>query len=415
MNGPGSAWSRAAVSLACGVGLALAACEALINADFDAKHARRSNEAESAAGGAAGASDGAEPPVVAGRQGLEEPEPAANANAGAAGGAAPDAASPLSGVRRLDARGSDSAVVSRRPGLLDLFVVSDGRIAFHRYDGQGWSAPEYLGGPQADAPTSPIATVAAAFNPDRIEVFAIGEDGSIYHWYSSAGADAVEWFGPEYLAVAGPARPSGGIAATSWQPARLDAFWIRPSGNLGHLWIQDGNGAVESGDDDSIFYLRPLEPVAWASRIKVVSSAIGRLDIFMLAASGRSLLHHWHITDGSFWGSPQRPHSEQLVIGHWNDGAGVLDGLAAANVRQGLDLFLRFRGARHELRRLRYRDGAWATPAIGEPMPQLEALGLSSVPTIFDALSWSPPALDLFGADADGRLLDVWLDEYQSP
>jgi hypothetical protein len=398
-------------------GLGLAACETLIGADFDAQHGRHADEPMSQAGCAAddaqctaGATGG-----LAG--GASEPMPVLSLGGSVdVGGADAGTGDTGAGTRRLDARGIDAALVSRRPGLLDLFVVTDGRIAFNRYDGRVWSAPEYLGGPDASAPTSRLAAVAATFNPDRIDVFAVGEDGSIYRWHSSAGAGAVEWSAPQYLSFAGPARPSGGIAVASWQPQRLDAFWICPSGNLGHFWSWQDRPVVESGDDESVFYLRPIAPVAWRSQIKAVSSARGRLDIFMLAGTGRALLHHWHVLqDESFWGAPQRPHAEQLITGDPHDVDGVLDDLAVANVREGLDVFLRFRGTRGALRRLRLRDGAWATSPVGESMPQLEALGVHVLPTIFDASSWSPPALDIFGADRDGRVVDVWLGDYQSP
>lgn len=411
-----SEWPRisgrvAALSLS---GLGLLACETLLGADFDAMHARRSDEPMSRAGGAADDTEGGTGVAGGPSGGASGPMPVPSlAGSVAAGGAgAGDAGA---GAGRLDARGTDAALVSRRPGLLDLFLVTDGRIAFHRYDGNVWSAPEYLGGPDASAPTSRLAAVAATFNPDRLDVFAVGEDGSIYRWYSSAGAGAIEWSPAEYLAFAGPARPSGGIAVASWQPQRLDAFWICPSGNLGHYWSWRDYPVVESGDDESVFYLRPIAPVAWQSQIKAVSSALGRLDIFMLAGSGRALLHHWHVSqDGSYWGAPQRPHAEQLITGDPNDVDGVLDDLAVANVREGLDVFLRFRGTRSGLRRLRHRDGAWATSPVGESVPQLEALGVHALPTIFDALSWSAPALDIFGADRDGRVVDVWLGDYHT-
>jgi hypothetical protein len=399
-----------------GAGLGLASCERLLGADFDAKHERRSNERANDAGcvvagaGCADDSSGG----VAGDASDPMLDPTHGGSAGV-GSAASAAGAAQAGTRRLAARGTDAAAVSRRPGQLDLFVVTDGSIAFHRFDGHVWAAPEYLGGPGASAPTSPLAAVGAAFNPDRIDVFAVGEDGAIYRWYSSAGAGPVEWSSPEYLAFAGPARPSGGIGVASWQPQRLDAFWICPSGNLGHFWSYRDNWVIETGDDESVFYLRPIAPVAWQSQIKVVSSALGRLDIFMLAASGRGLLHHWHVSqDASFWGAPQRPHAEQLITGDPHDPAAVLDELAVANVREGLDLFLRFRGARSDLRRLRYRDG-WATSPVGESLPQLKALGVDALPAIFDAASWAPPALDIFGADADGRVVDVWLGDYRTP
>lgn len=432
LSGPRGLVSSGAVVLA---GLGLAACQSLIGADFDAAHERGSDQSSGAGCGAGGAGCGDAGAFGAGRAGASEPhEPGGRGGAttgdsgggtsggrgddGSIGGAPPTGANPdlHSGTRRLDAHGTDVAVVSRRPGLLDVFAVSGGRIAFNRYDGQQWSPAEYLGGPDASVPTARLSAVAAAFNPDRIDVFAVGEDGSVYHWHSSPSAGALEWFGPEYLASACPARPSAGIGVASWGLQRIDAFWICPSGSLGHVWGSgDALTNIETGDDESIYYLRPPAPVAWASRIKVVSSAFGRLDLFMLSASGRGLLHHWYtLQENSYWGPPQRPNAELLITGTPGDGA-VLDGLVVANGREGLDLFLRFRAARSELRRLRYRGGAWATPAPGEAMPELDALGAARLPSIFDTLSWSPPALDIFGADADGRIIDVWLGDYHSP
>jgi hypothetical protein len=67
---------------------------------------------------------------------------------------------------------------------------------------------------------------ACSWGPDRIDVFARGADGGLWHrWYEPAG-----WQDWERLPVSIASDP----AATSWGPNRIDVFGRGQDGQLVH-------------------------------------------------------------------------------------------------------------------------------------------------------------------------------------
>ncbi|MBA2465479.1 MAG: hypothetical protein H0V42_10975, partial [Nocardioidaceae bacterium] len=83
--------------------------------------------------------------------------------------------------------------VLRAPGTLDLFSVDGETSGLRRWflDADGWRSedlsPTPAGRKLAGRPT------AVSFAPDRLDVFAVREDGVPVHW----GWDGTTWFGPE--------------------------------------------------------------------------------------------------------------------------------------------------------------------------------------------------------------------------
>jgi Repeat of unknown function (DUF346) len=73
-------------------------------------------------------------------------------------------------------RTKDIAVASWGPDRLDVFGLGTDNSMYHQaWDGHTWSAWEPRGGTFNSAPA------VASWGPDRLDVFGLGTDNSMYH------------------------------------------------------------------------------------------------------------------------------------------------------------------------------------------------------------------------------------------
>ncbi|MDQ6700898.1 MAG: hypothetical protein M3Z36_12030, partial [Acidobacteriota bacterium] len=119
---------------------------------------------------------------------------------------------------------SEPVAVSWGPDRLDVFAIfRDGALWHKWWDGQIWNEWESLGGSSSTGGTFIGSPSAVSWSKDRLDVFAVGGDGLVYHFWWSAQT----WAGPELLNS--PPMTSG-PTAISIAPNRLDVF--APGSNL---------------------------------------------------------------------------------------------------------------------------------------------------------------------------------------
>ncbi len=240
-------------------------------------------------------------------------------------------------------------------GRLDVFARGlDGQLWHRGYEG-GWASWEALGGGLTSAPA------VASWGTGRLDVFIRGLDGQLWHrGYNGA------W---------GPWEPLGGgftsaPAVASWASGRLDVF-IRGLDN--QLWHRGYNGAWG-----------PWEPLGGGltSAPAAASWGPGRLDVFARGLDGQL----WHRGYEGGWAS-------------WEPlGGGLTSAPAAESWASGrLDVFVR--GLDGQLWHRGY-DGAWASwERLGG--------GLSSAPAV---ASWAEQRLDVFVRGLDNQLWHLAYD-----
>ncbi len=133
---------------------------------------------------------------------------------------------------------SEASVVSWGPGRLDVFARgSDFTLRHRATDGTRWLTDwENLGESLASPPS------AVAWGPDRLDVFAVRRsDGSLIHrWW-----DGSIWNDWESLAVADKPKVTfvAAPSAASTAPGRLDVFALGSDGVLYHFAYADGTWA----------------------------------------------------------------------------------------------------------------------------------------------------------------------------
>ena len=248
---------------------------------------------------------------------------------------------------------SQPVAVSWGPNRIDVFAMGDDSALYHRWwDGSSWGGWESLGGVLESPPA------AVSWAPNRLDIFAKGEDSALYHrWW-----DGSSWGGWESLGGVLQSPP----IAVSWAPNRLDIFAKGTDSALYHRWW-DGSSW---GGWESLGGVLMGTPAgtAWDT---------DRLDIFAVG-SDRALYHHWW--DGSSWGG-------------WESLGGVLTGDPAVVSwnRNRLDVFARgVDGACYH----RWWDGSsWGG---------WESLGGICGP--ITATSWAPNRIDLFTVGTDSAV-----------
>jgi hypothetical protein len=123
---------------------------------------------------------------------------------------------------------------------------------------------------------------AVSWAPGRLDVFAVGGDQQLKHWWWDGN-----WGGPQDL---GGNMRAESVSAVSWAPGRLDIFAVENGSGQLLTWAWDGNwhGPVRLGGNMN------------AEGVSAVSGGPGRLDVFGVQAGPGQLLRWWW--DGKWHG-----------------------------------------------------------------------------------------------------------------
>jgi hypothetical protein len=255
------------------------------------------------------------------------------------------------------------SVVSWGANRLDAFAIGfDGNLYHRWWDGSSWGGPENLGG--GNLINSPSAVSWAA---NRLDVFAVGSDGNLYHkWWDGSG-----WGGPENLGGGNLINSPSGV---SWAANRLDVFAVGSDGNLYHKWWDtSGWGGPENLSGGNL--INSPSAVSWATN---------RLDVFAVGSDG-SLYHKWW--GGSSWGGPENLGGSNLI----NSPSGV------SWATNRLDVFAV--GSDGILYHTWWGGSSWGGP---------ENLGGGNLVNSPSVASWATNRLDVFAVGSDGNLYHKW-------
>jgi spore germination protein YaaH len=227
----------------------------------------------------------------------------------------------------------------------------------------GW---ESLGGVLTSGPT------AAAWGPNRLDVFGRGADGQLWHRWRDGGS-----WGP-WERIGGQLAVGTSPAAVSWGPNRVDVVVTGTDHGLWHAWW---DGTAWRGWE-------PLGGVLTASPA-VASRGPGILDI-LARGSDAGIWHKWW--DGAAWGG-------------WEGHGGISNGAPAATSRGGGTLDVVVRGS---------DDGLWHEWWDGARWVRWEALGgrLASAPA---TASWGGARMDVVALSPTGDLLQLYWQGQWSP
>lgn len=209
-------------------------------------------------------------------------------------------------------------------GTLESFCVA-GNVPYHTYNTtNGWIPWTSMGGGVVD--------LAVATNTDgRIELFAAGTDGALYHNYQKIPNGATGWSGWLKIGGSGMTKVAVGIDANgtlepfaisgttlyhSWNGAN---GWVAPASLGGAItdlatikWTTDGHlevvGVGTGGDIRHIYQLAPNGTTGWSawfslggtgmSRVATAINADGSPEIFTIGSGGAPCHDYW---TGSAW------------------------------------------------------------------------------------------------------------------
>jgi hypothetical protein len=188
---------------------------------------------------------------------------------------------------------ADMRPLTRR---LDVFAIDNPEGAFGPRTLQHWwingddapSGPERLGGRLWDVP--PCAVVRQA-GTSTLDVLAISDTGTLQHWSYANG-----WHGP--VSRGGNLANGAGPAAVSWGGDRLDVFAIGADQTMQHWWV---NGDEWNGPEQL------LGATLEAGTPAAVSRAPGSVEVFATqvpqAPFAPRHVHWW--TSNAGWSQPQ--------------------------------------------------------------------------------------------------------------
>jgi hypothetical protein len=166
------------------------------------------------------------------------------------------------------------SLVKQDANRMDAFAIgSDGNLYHWVWDG-AWHARENLGGGNLiNAPS------AVSWGAGRVDAFAVNEDGNLFHWPNEPGASGLQNLGGGYL--------TNSPSAVSWGAGRIDVFAVGFDGSLYHFWnttlssTQHWSGPEYRGGTNLV------------GPPKAISQAPDTLEIFTNGSDGHAYSHQW--------------------------------------------------------------------------------------------------------------------------
>ncbi len=178
--------------------------------------------------------------------------------------------------------------------------------------------------------------------PGSMELWFIGEDGSVWDWYWYEGG-SWETF---RLAPPGSASPTGGIAAVSRIPTSMELWYVASNGSV-HDWNW------YQGSIWQTFQLAPLNSAIPTGEITAVSRIPTSMELWYVAPDGS--VHDWYWYQGSNW------QTFQLAP----PGSASTTGGIAAVSRIPTSMELWYVGAGESLNDWNWYEAAVAAPGAG--------------------------------------------------
>jgi CubicO group peptidase (beta-lactamase class C family) len=186
------------------------------------------------------------------------------------------------------------------PGRIDVFVVnSDGRLAV--FTGElagGWTVPiQYVTEVGFAPPGSPISVSAHFGVQGRTDVFVVGNDGSLWGFWTTGGGDWSE-AGVSPISNPGIALPGASVAASQHFGVadQTDVFVIDTHGEL-RVFSSDASGRWTNSPPDITYtgFASPGAEIAVCQHFGTPD----RTDLYVVDASG-NLLVRW-TQGGKLW------------------------------------------------------------------------------------------------------------------
>lgn len=196
---------------------------------------------------------------------------------------------------------SGVAVAPSADGRLEVFAMGGDAALWHIWQkpGGGWSPWTSHGRPPGtnffnDAP------VLAANTQGRLELFAAGADGALWHiWQTTPSGGWSSW--TSHGKPPGTALVSYTPAVAAGADGRLELFACGQDGQLWHIWQTTPSGGWSSWTSRG----RPpktdpnVEPGVWLTPAVALNSA-RRLELFVRGLD-ESLWHIWQVGPGQGW------------------------------------------------------------------------------------------------------------------
>ncbi len=280
----------------------------------------------------------------------------------------------LTGTSNL-AMSSGPGVSSWGPGRLDVFALGPDGALWHKYydSAVGWQGWSTLGAPSSVSLASDPAAVS--WSKGRIDVFLRGSDNALWHKYYDVALGG--WSG--WYPHAGTTLTSAPSAA-SWGYGRLDIFAKGSANDLQHIFYSSTTGW-------STWYSHSPAGML-TSGPGAVSWGYGRIDVFARGAAG-DLEHIYYDVSLNGWSG-------------WFSHGGTLQGAPHASSwgRGRLDIFVR--ASDSNLQHIFYDSSQrgwnpWEPQQAGYP--------LYADPT---AVSWGIGRIDVFSRDQTNVLLHIY-------
>ncbi|MDB6020774.1 MAG: hypothetical protein JWQ04_631 [Pedosphaera sp.] len=155
-----------------------------------------------------------------------------------------------------------------------------------------------------------INPCAARTSDGRMEVFAVGKSGNLYHDYQNSPSGS--WSGWIAMGTSGNVWPQNCIPSVGVNPdGRLEVFIVGTDGTVNHIWQKvAGSSATTNWSTFGQF----SSHISTTAKLAVGNWANGNLDVFAIGTDG--VLYHNYVGSSGWTGF-------QSLGGSWSQGADI--------------------------------------------------------------------------------------------
>ncbi|HTD34213.1 MAG TPA: protease pro-enzyme activation domain-containing protein [Candidatus Elarobacter sp.] len=189
--------------------------------------------------------------------------------------------------------GPPDSIVNDADGRLEVFTMASGGIPFHVWQtapNNGWSTGVSMGAPAGGI----IGSIRVGKNLDgRLEAFGVGSDHNLWHsWQLTPNGGWSAW-----ASLGHPASPFqvGDPRISNNQDGRLEVFALGQDGNVYHVW----QTAPNNGWSGWASLGKPASPIANGAPF-VGRDQDGRIEVFATGNDG-TVYHIWQTAPNNGW------------------------------------------------------------------------------------------------------------------
>jgi hypothetical protein len=183
--------------------------------------------------------------------------------------------------------GSPLSAVAWKVGRLDVFGIGPDLTLRHWwFDNGSWNPQETIG-PQTLSAQGGLCAIS--LDDQLLDIFGIGSNGTLLRWWYDQG-----WHNDKQPQDLGGQLLGSALSATSWGQGRLDIFGVAVDETISYWWYDNGSGNFYTFNTQPELVGGPFGDVRQPWPLTAFTNGHGRMHVFAYGTDGTNIqLLYW--------------------------------------------------------------------------------------------------------------------------